>query len=76
MIFNGLSKSDLVVYNALADMLNGKPRRQISAVQVAHKTGYADKTVRIALKRLVSFELVDRTPTAPGQPYEYELVKD
>ena len=75
MIFNGLSKSDLVVYNALADMLNGKPR-PISAGQVACKTGYSNKTVRVALARLVDWELVDRTPTGPGQPYEYDLVKE
>jgi len=75
MIFNGLSKSDLVVYNALADMLNGKPR-QISAVQIATKTGYSHVTVRNSIKRLVSWDLIGRTTTAPGQPYEYELVKD
>lgn len=75
MIFNGLSKSDLVVYNALADMLSTTPRRKISAVQVANKTGYTENTVRIALKRLADWEMVDRDQPAPGTPYEYKLVE-
>lgn len=74
MIFNGLSKSDLVVYNALADMLNTKPR-QISAGQIANKTGYSDRTVKASLKRLVEWEMVDREQSVPGTPYEYRLVE-
>lgn len=75
MIFNGLSKSDLVVYNALADMLSMSPRRQISNGQIANKTGYNERTVRLSLKRLEVWELVDRDQPAPGTPYEYRLVE-
>lgn len=75
MIFNGLSKSDLVVYNALADMLSIAPRRQISTGQVAAKTGYSENTVRHALKRLYDWEMVDRQQPNPGTPYEYQLVE-
>ena len=76
MIFNGLNKSDLVVYNALADMLRGKPSRPISQRQISNKTGYSYNTVRFSLKRLVEWELVDRTPTNPGAPYEYRLLEE
>jgi DNA-binding transcriptional regulator GbsR (MarR family) len=56
-------------------MLSMSPRRQISAGQVANKTGYSTSTVRYALKRLADWEMVDRDQPAPGTPYEYKLVE-
>ena len=76
MIFNGLSGSDLVVYNAVVDMLQGKLKRTISAPQLATKTGYTDRTVRTVMSRLVEAGLVDRDLPGPGKPYEYSLAED
>ena len=77
MIFNGLSGTDLIVYNALAEMLRPGQTREISAGQLAQKLNCHELTVRRSLKRLSDdFGLVNRRLAAPGLPYEYSVEDD
>ncbi len=75
MIFNGLSKSDLVIYNALCDLLQLDPQRPISSYELAQQCSYHQNTVKAALGRLVGWQIVARRRERPGQPYEYKILE-
>lgn len=71
MVFNGLSKSDLVVYNALLD---SPPK--VSIQHLADKSNYHWDTVHRSLRRLESYGLLEITREKPGVPNTYKVVKD
>lgn len=72
MVFNGLNGSDLIVYNAVLELV-GNESKQISSSQIAIKTNYHNNTVMLALRRLVAMGLVKRSLVGHGCPYEYQL---
>jgi len=76
MIFNGLSKSDLVIYNALADMLQIDPSGQISISRLADKSQYDERTVMRSLRRLVDWRMINRRRDKNGVPYQYHLLEE
>lgn len=77
MIFNGLSGSDLIIYNALVDLLEPGQAKQVSSGQLAARCNCHPNTVQAALKRVADeLGLVKRRMVAPGVPYEYTLPED
>lgn len=70
MIFNGLTKSDLVVFNALVQCDLSRP---ISYGDLAALTCYHPETVRQALSRLVEYRMVTRRREGAGRPYRYTI---
>ena len=75
MIFNGLSKSDLVVYNALVDLLNVH-QLPINARLLADQTCYSERTIYSVLNRLVDWKMVRRRREKTGVPYEYRILDE
>ena len=73
MVFNGLSKSDLVVFNALLEADLSKP---VSIGRLAALACYHPDTVRYALRRLSEHKIIQRERRRPGQPYRYQIRKD
>lgn len=73
MIFNGLTKSDLVVFNALRECDLSEP---LSYGDLAALTCYHPETVRQALARLIKYRLVSRRQERPGHPYRYTIRED
>ena len=70
MIFNGLTKSDLVIFNALIECDLSRP---VSYGDLAALTCYHPETVRQALARLVDYRLITRRRERPGHPYRYTI---
>jgi predicted transcriptional regulator len=70
MVFNGLTKSDLIVYNALLDLDLPGPVR---SSEIARITCYHQWTVKEALKRLDEYGVITRNRERPGQPYTIAL---
>jgi len=73
MVFNGLSKSDLVVFNALLAADLSKP---VSIGRLAARACYHPDTVKRALQRLSEYNIIHRERRHPGQPYRYQIRKD
>jgi predicted transcriptional regulator len=72
MVFNGLTKSDLIIFNALLKIDLSQP---VPISDLASITCYHPKTVKSALKRLSDYQIIDRQ-REPGQPYQYQIRKD
>jgi predicted transcriptional regulator len=73
MVFNGLSKSDLIVFNALLESDLSQP---VSSSDLAKITCYHQETVKRALKRLTEYQVIRRKRARQGQPYHYAVDKD
>ena len=73
MVFNGLSKSDLVVFNALLEADLSEP---VSIGRLAAVSCYHPHTVKRALQRLSEYDIVRRERRRRGQPYRYQIRKD
>jgi len=73
MVFNGLSKSDLVVFNALLAADLSKP---VSIGRLAALACYHPNTVYNALNRLRDYGIIERRRDNVGQPYHYQIRKD
>ena len=70
MIFNGLTKSDLIVFNALNQCDLSKP---VPVSQLADMTCYHPNTIQEALRRLEEYVIIQRYRKGPGRPYRYIL---
>lgn len=75
MVFNGLSGSDLVVFNALYRYKDHLPQ-PIPANELVRLTGYHRDTVLSALNRLDQCQIIRRRRDSLGQPYIYEDIED
>jgi predicted transcriptional regulator len=73
MMFNGLSGSDLVIFNALAEY---DLPATIPASQISNLTGYSLFTVWRALRRLENYQIICRHRESNGQPHTIEIVDD
>lgn len=73
MLFNGLSGSDLVVFNALAEYDLPTP---VPASKVSHQTGYCTRTVLRVFRRLEDSQIVCRHREGNGLPYTIDIVDD
>jgi predicted transcriptional regulator len=71
MVFNGLSKSDLIVYNALLQ----SPSR-VSISQLASLCNCHPITVWRSLRRLEDDGMVSISRERRGIPNSYQVVKD
>lgn len=71
MVFNGLSKSDLVVYNALLQSPS-----QVSISELANTCNCHWLTVWRSLRRLEGDGLVIIKRDKPGVPNSYRVVRD
>lgn len=70
MVFNGLSGSDLVVFNALHESDLSKP---LPISEIERLTNYHYHTIQRALKRLVDdYQIVVRHE-GRGKPYSYSI---
>jgi predicted transcriptional regulator len=70
MVYNGLAKSDLIVFNILKDSDLSKP---LPISRIAMLANYHYDTVRLALQRLETYEIVIRQRKLRGQPYRYSI---
>lgn len=70
MVFNGLGKSDLVVFNALRECDLSQP---LPISKIASLTSYHWCTVHKSLIRLDKYGIISRSQDGPGQPYQYEI---
>lgn len=70
MIFNGLAKSDLVVFNALNECDLSEP---VPISKIILLTCYSDFTVRQALNRLIDYQIITRYRAGRGHPYTYRI---
>jgi predicted transcriptional regulator len=73
MIYNGLTKSDLVVFNVLSDSDLTKP---LPISKIAILSSYHYKTVYRALRRLNKYGIISRHRAAEGQPYRYNIKRN
>jgi RIO-like serine/threonine protein kinase len=70
MIFNGLAKSDLVVFNALNECDLSKP---VPVSKLIRLTCYEERAIRRALTRLVDYQIITRHRAGRGYPYTYQI---
>ena len=70
MVFNGLGKSDLVVFNALRECDLTQP---LPTSVIARLTSYHIETVRRALLRLDQYGIIARRRDSSGRPYQYSI---
>jgi len=75
MVFNGLTGSDLVVFNALYQFKDLLPKR-IPSSDLVRLTGYHHRTVQAALCRLDQYQVIRRRREAPGMAYIYYDIDD
>lgn len=71
MVFNGLSHSELVVFNALREHDLPAP---VSISKLAFLTGYHNRTIERALTKLEDCQVINRRRDRHGQPYTIEIV--
>lgn len=77
MIFNGLSGSDLIIFNALAELLGDAAQGEASVSELSIIGNRCEKTTRNALGRLVEYGFIARNRPGPGPtPYTYRLTED
>lgn len=70
MVFNGLTKSDLVVFNALLESDLSKP---VPISELSRLTCYHSKTISRALDRLVGYDVITRWREDNAKPYQYHI---
>lgn len=73
IVFNGLKHSDLIIFNVLSPYDEWTP---MSITQMANMTGYCEKTIRLALQRLLEMELIERYRDKQGFIYQYRITGD
>lgn len=73
MVFNGLSKSDLVVFNALNECDLAEP---LPISTLARLTCYHARTIGTTLQRLEEMGIITRHRASLGQPYTYNIKKN
>jgi predicted transcriptional regulator len=69
MVFNGLQKSELVIYNAL----DGLPRPRFYLTEIECLTGYCRDTIIEALKNLQDQGYITYHKPGRYQPYHFEI---
>jgi predicted transcriptional regulator len=70
MVYNGLTKSDLIVFNVLNDSDLSEP---IPISRIAMLSSYHYNTVYQALLRLLEYEIITRHRSRRGRPYQYKI---
>ena len=70
MVFNGLQRSDLIVFNGLleCDLSNPVPASEIERRTCLHRN-----TIYMALKRLHDYQMITRKRDRVGQAYQYKI---
>ena len=70
MVYNGLTGSDLIVFNILrgSDLSEPLPISRIAMLANYHYT-----TVQRSLQRLEAYDIVTRQREFIGQPYKYDI---
>lgn len=71
MVFNGLTNSDLLVYNALIEL--HQEDQPLPASAIANLVCCHPQTVYGALARLVDYRLIARQRERRGQAYRYRI---
>jgi predicted transcriptional regulator len=70
MVFNGLQRSDLIVFNGLleCDLSNPVPISELERLTCLHYN-----TIRLALMRLNDYQMIIRERERRGQAYKYNI---
>lgn len=70
MIYNGLAKSDLIIFNVLKDSDLSNP---LPISRIAILANYHYRTVITSLQRLEKYGIIVRQRKSLGQPYKYRI---
>lgn len=69
MVFNGLQKSELIIFNALVSL----PRKRFYITELQCLTGYNKNTIHNSLKNLQDNGWITYTKPAKFSPYTFEI---
>ena len=69
MVFNGLQKSELVIFNALVYL----PRKRFHITELQCLTGYNKNTIHSALKKLQDDGWITYNKRGKFDPYYFEI---
>ena len=72
MIFNGLQKAQLLIYNALKAI----GERPISLSELGDRTGYTKRHVHNVVQELLECEVIEKKSAPRGRPHTYRVKAD